>query len=54
MLEIHCHRCGGFINNPVRTTYREASMRTPPAAPHSALCECHDALVYAQGRGGAN
>ena len=46
MLEIHCHRCGGFIDNPVGTTYREASMGTPPAVPHSGLCTCRDALVF--------
>jgi hypothetical protein len=40
MLEIHCHRCGGFIGNPAGTTYREASMGTPPAAPHSGMCVC--------------
>ena len=46
MLEIHCHRCGGFIGNPAGTTYREASMATPPAAPHAGLCVCGGALVY--------
>lgn len=46
MLEIHCHRCGGFIGNPAGTTYREASMGTPPAAPHSALCVCGVSTVY--------
>ncbi len=47
MLEIHCHRCGGFIDNPVGTSYREASKWTPPAAaPHSGLCICREALVF--------
>jgi len=40
MLEIHCHRCGGFIGHPAGTMYREASMGTPPAAPHSGMCVC--------------
>jgi len=46
MLEIHCHRCGGFIGNPAGTTYREAPMTTPPATPHSGLCVCGDSMVY--------
>lgn len=46
MLEIHCHGCGGFIGNPVGTTYREAPMATPPVAPHSGLCVCREAIVY--------
>lgn len=46
MLEIHCHRCGGFIGNPAGTTYREASMGTPPVAPHSGMCVCAEATVY--------
>ena len=46
MLEIHCHRCGGFIGNPAGTTYREASMATPPVAPHSGLCVCREPTVY--------
>lgn len=47
MSEIHCHRCGGFIGNPAGTTYRQASSGTPPAAPHSGMCVCSDAVVYA-------
>lgn len=46
LLEIHCHRCGGFIGNPAGTTYREASNGTPPAAPHSGLCVCGASAVY--------
>jgi len=46
MLEIHCHRCGGFIGNPAGTTYRESPMATPPVAPHSRLCACREATVY--------
>lgn len=46
MPEIHCHRCGGFIGNPAGTTYREASTVAPPAAPHSGMCVCGDAVVY--------
>lgn len=46
MLEIHCHRCGGFIGNPAGTTYREASTVTPPVSPHSGLCVCGKPVVY--------
>jgi hypothetical protein len=42
---LHCQRCGGFIGNPAGTTYREASMATPPAPPHSGMCVCGDATV---------
>jgi len=46
MLEIHCHRCGGFIGNPAGTTYREAPHPTPPVVPHSGMCVCGAATVY--------
>ena len=46
MLEIHCHRCGGFIGNPAGTTYREASATTPPVSPHSGLCVCGKPVVF--------
>jgi hypothetical protein len=46
MLEIHCHRCGGFIGNPAGTSYREAPMAAPPVAPHSGMCVCRAATVY--------
>jgi hypothetical protein len=46
MLEIHCHRCGGFIGNPAGTTYRESPLATPPVAPHSGLCVCREATVF--------
>jgi len=45
-MDIHCHRCGGFIDNPAGTTYREPSVATPPAIPHSGLCNCEHSLVY--------
>ena len=45
MLESHCHRCGGFIGNPARTTYREGSAAIPPASPHNGLCVCSDPVV---------
>ena len=46
MLEIHCHRCGGFIGNPAGTTYREAPNGTPPVPPHNGLCVCGGPVVY--------
>ena len=46
MLEIHCHRCGGFIGNPDGTMYREASTATPPVSPHSGMCACSAAVIY--------
>jgi len=46
MLEIHCHRCGGFISNPAGTTYREAPAAALPMSPHTGLCVCGDAVVY--------
>jgi hypothetical protein len=46
MLEIHCHRCGGFIGNPAGTTYREAPNPAPPVVPHSGMCVCGEATVY--------
>jgi hypothetical protein len=45
-MDIHCHRCGGFIGNPDGTTYREPSLASPPAIPHSGLCRCEHSLVY--------
>ena len=45
-MDIHCHRCGGFIGNPEGTTYREPSVTRLPVVPHSALCSCDHALVY--------
>jgi hypothetical protein len=46
MPEVHCHRCGGFIGDPVGTTFREASTVTPPAVPHSGMCVCRAPVVY--------
>jgi hypothetical protein len=45
-MEIHCHRCGGFIANPGGTMFREESAGTAPIAPHSGLCACDRAVVY--------
>jgi|RhiMetdeSRZDD1v2_1073273.scaffolds.fasta_scaffold405452_2 hypothetical protein len=45
-MNTHCHRCGGFIANPGGTTYRESSVATPVAIPHSALCLCEHAIIY--------
>jgi hypothetical protein len=45
-MHTHCHRCGGFIATPGGTTYREPSVVTPVAIPHSALCLCEHALIY--------
>jgi hypothetical protein len=53
MLEIHCHRCGGFIGNPAGTMYREAPMGAPPVVPHSGLCVCGAATVYGPAPEGA-
>ena len=46
MLELHCQRCGGVVANPAGTTYREASIATPPVAPHSGACLCGDPPLY--------
>jgi hypothetical protein len=46
MPTIHCHRCGGFIDNPDGTTYREPRVSKTPAVPHSALCACDHPLLY--------
>lgn len=46
MLELHCQRCGGFIGNPARTTYPEASIATPPVPPHNGLCVCGDPVGH--------
>jgi hypothetical protein len=46
MLTIHCHFCGGFIDNPAGITYREPNAATPPVVPHTALCTCVNAVVY--------
>jgi len=51
MPTIHCHCCGGFIDNPAGTTYRAADAATPPVAPHSALCLCDDSVVYEAAEG---
>jgi len=45
-MHTHCHRCGGFIATAGGTTYREPSVATPVAIPHSALCLCDHALIY--------
>jgi hypothetical protein len=45
-MHTHCHRCGGFIASPGGTTYREPSVATPVAIPHTALCACEHALIY--------
>jgi hypothetical protein len=49
MVDIHCHRCGGFIGNPEGTTYREASAETPQVmVPHTGMCMCDNSVVYGQ------
>ncbi|MGE5803646.1 MAG: hypothetical protein ACM358_15475 [Gemmatimonadota bacterium] len=46
MPTIHCHRCGGFIDNPAGTTYRAPSASNITAIPRSALCSCDHPLLY--------
>jgi hypothetical protein len=46
MNEIHCHACGGLINDPATASYRLASGAIVPAQPHGALCKCDPAIVY--------
>jgi hypothetical protein len=53
MLPIHCHRCGGFIDNPAGISYREPNAATPPVVPHSALCSCEHAVLYGAAPGPA-
>jgi hypothetical protein len=45
-MHTHCHRCGGFIATSGGTTYREPSVATPVAIPHSALCQCDRPVIY--------
>lgn len=54
MLEIHCHRCGGFIGNPAGTMYREASIATPPVSPHAGLCACGEPSLWERQGGGVH
>ena len=46
MSEIHCHTCGGFINDPTTIAYRTPSQTVMPAVPFSGLCACIPAIVY--------
>jgi len=47
MVEIHCHACGGFINEPERISYVLPSKNIKTeAAPHSAFCTCARPVVY--------
>ncbi len=46
MSDIHCHTCGGFINDPGTISYRPPSDATLPAVPYSGLCACQPAIVY--------
>ncbi len=46
MSEIHCHTCGGFINDPTTIAYRTPSETVMPAVPFSGLCACIPAIVY--------
>lgn len=46
MSNIHCHHCGGFINEPAAISYRRLVDGTVRAAPHSAFCSCDHAVLY--------
>ena len=46
MHEIHCHTCGGLINEPATISYRPPIATTMPAAPYGGLCTCKPAIVY--------
>lgn len=47
MSEIHCHSCGGFITDPVTVSYRVPDDATVTASPHTGLCACSPAIVFA-------
>lgn len=47
MTEIHCHTCGGFITDPTAVSYRRPDGAVALAAPHTGLCNCAPAIVYA-------
>jgi len=46
MNQIHCHFCGGFVNDPATVSYRVASRAVVPAQAHGAPCTCSPAIVY--------
>jgi len=46
MSDIHCHTCGGFINDPTTISYLAPSETVMPAVPYSGLCACTPAIVY--------
>jgi hypothetical protein len=36
----HCHRCGGFMSDRKRISYRLPSAATPRVTPNSGVCAC--------------
>ncbi|HEX4600033.1 MAG TPA: hypothetical protein VH116_01470 [Gemmatimonadales bacterium] len=45
-MEIHCHICGGFINDPGVIAYRLPVDAPSGVVPVSALCTCRTPTVY--------
>jgi hypothetical protein len=46
MADIHCHSCGGFVNDPGAVSYRLPPNPAHLAIPRSALCTCPSPIVY--------
>ena len=46
MVDIHCHSCGGFINDPGPISYRSPLSPAHVAIPHSGMCTCTPPIVY--------
>ena len=46
MNDIHCHACGGAINDPATVSYRWVSGAIVSARPTDLLCSCTPAIVY--------
>ena len=46
MNEIHCHICGGSVNDPATVSHRLASATVVPALPQSTPCRCPCPIVY--------
>ena len=45
-MAVHCHRCGGIVNDVALIEHKVSSASAHPAAPKNTLCTCAKPIVY--------
>ena len=46
MTSVHCHLCGGLVQDPATIEYRPPRSSAMFAMPHEGPCECRPPVVY--------